>query len=385
MLRKGKLKMISSDKQLSRVLMISSYSYDGHHLRDLTHGFHLSGIEVGLISLSNAPKPKWLENGCGEDFSKPFAADLSLLRKIIWTVRLLRKFRPEVIQTHLFHGGIVGLIAGRITGVPVVHTRHHIDEHFQSGTPIHRFIDRIVAKRSDHVIVCSRAAKEWLIKMEGINPSQVTVINQGFDFSYLNPSNEEISESRKFLNLDSNKINIVCISRYSKVKGQNYLIDALEVLTKEIPNIFVTFIGPGDSTWLVELISELQLEKFVRVMASRSDVPACIAASDILVHTSLADSFSVLLIEAQAVGGLVIATDIAAAREQIIEGITGVIIPPRDSKSIAEAVRFLINNPGSAMSMRRNGPSHVREKFTWQRMVREEIECLTKYARDTQT
>ena len=124
---------------------------------------------------------------------------------------------------------------------------------------------------------------------------------------------------------------------------------------------------------------EYGLEEHVRILSSRADAPACIAAADMVIHPSLADSFSQLLIEAQAVGGLLIASDIAAAREQILDGKTGLVIPPRDPKAIVEAVRFLIRNPELAKSMRQSGPPHVRERFTWQRMVAEEIYCLSKF------
>jgi glycosyltransferase involved in cell wall biosynthesis len=157
------------------------------------------------------------------------------------------------------------------------------------------------------------------------------------------------------------------------------LLFALSELVKTIPNISLTFMGPGDSKWLVKLVSELGLEQYVRVLPPRNDVPACIAAADMIIHPSLADSFSQLLIEAQAVGGLLVASDIAAAREQIIDGVTGMIVPPRDSTAIVEAVRFLVSNPELAKSMRQSSTGHVREKFTWQRMVSEEIECLSRF------
>jgi glycosyltransferase involved in cell wall biosynthesis len=99
-----------------------------------------------------------------------------------------------------------------------------------------------------------------------------------------------------------------------------------------------------------------------------------------IIHPSLADSFSQLVIEAQAVGGLLIASDIAAAREQIIDGITGLIVPPRDSQAIIDAVLYLVENPDLAASMRKKAQVHVRNTFTWQRMVEEEIECLSRHA-----
>lgn len=376
--------MTNSVPALKRVLMVFSNSYNGAYPRDLSHGFFDAGIEIGFISLSKAAVPQWINNHSAKEFSGRFGEDISLARKVLRTISVIRSFKPDVIQTHLFQGGIVGLIAGKLMRIPVIHTRHHIDEHYQSGTFVHRWIDRTVAKSSDHVVACSEAAKKWLVEVEGVKQSHITVINQGFDFTYLNPSSEAIEKAKSDLGFSEDKLDIICVARYSKAKGQNYLLLALSELIKTIPNISLTLMGPGDSEWLVELVGELGLKDFVRILPSRDDVPACIAAADMIIHPSLADSFSQLLIEAQAVGGLLIASDIAAAREQIIDGETGIIVSSRDSKAIEKAVRLLINNPELAISMRQNGPSHVRAKFTWQRMVSEEIECLTNYVGDGQ-
>jgi glycosyltransferase involved in cell wall biosynthesis len=364
-----------------RVLMIFSNSYDGAYPRDLAHGFYDAGIEIGFISLSKADTPKWINNHFAKDFSTEFGQDLSLMKRITRTITVVRKFKPDIIQAHLFHGGIVGLVVGKLLRIPVIHTRHHIDEHYQSGTFVHRWVDRVVARKSRHVIVCSLAAKNWLVDVESINESHVTIVNQGFDFSYLDPSSDEIAEAAKALEFSKEKLNIVCVARYSKAKGQNYLLHAIRELIGTIPNISLTLMGPGDSSWLHALVEELELERHVSILPSRNDVPACIAAADMIIHPSLADSFSQLVIEAQAVGGLLIASDIAATREQLVDGVTGVIVPPRDSKAIVLAVQHLVNNPDLAATIRKNAPSNVREKFTWQRMVTEEINCLARYTK----
>lgn len=363
--------------------MIFSNSYDGAYPRDLAHGFFDAGVQLSFISLGNAATPKWVTDYFASDYSKQFKANYSYVRKIIVTLFIIKKFKPDVIQTHLFEGSVVGLIAGRLASIPVVHTRHHIDEHYQNGTFLHRFVDRVVAKYSSHVIVCSEAAKKWLIDIEGIQKTHITVINQGFDFNYLDPSPASIAKVRHQLNFSESQLNVICVARYSKVKGQNYLLLALIEIIKTIPNISLTFMGPGDSDWLVKMVDNLGLEAYVKILPSRNDVPACIAASDLIIHPSLADSFSQLLIEAQAVGGLLIASDIAAAREQILDGVTGLIVPPRDPQAIVRAVQRLIGNRELAATLRSRGPIHVREEFSWQRMVKEELSCLEKFANKT--
>jgi glycosyltransferase involved in cell wall biosynthesis len=365
-----------------KVLMLFSNSFDGPYARDISRGSYKSKVTIGFISLSNAETPEWASRYSVNVFSNRFGVDLKLPQKIFQTVLTVHNFKPNIIQTHLFEAGLVGLLAAKITRTPVIHTRHHIDEHYLSGRFFHRLIDRLTAKLANHVVVFSFAAKKWLVEVEGIKESHVTVINQGFDFSYLlAPSKVDITHTSRTLGFSEERINVLCVARYSKVKGQDYLLYALKELVKNVPNISLTFMGPGDSTWLNELTEELDLTKYVQILTSRSDVSACIAASDIVVHPSLADSFSQLIIEAQAAGGLLIATDIAAAREQIIDGVTGLIIPPRDFKAIERAVLSLLKNPVLATSIRKNAPAHVQEKFTLQRMVEEEFNCLSIYAK----
>jgi glycosyltransferase involved in cell wall biosynthesis len=365
----------------SKILMITSYDFGGRYFRDIAHSFFENGEILTIMSLTASEKPKWTATTPIRDLTvRSKDSNLAVLR-FIEELKVIKGFNPDVIQTHLFHAGIFGLFVGKFLKIPVVLTRHHIDEHYQSGTFVHRLIDRVVAKCADHVVVFSSAAKKWLIEIEGVKASQISVINQGFDFSSLNPSPEVIERTKVELNFSEDSLDIICVSRYSKAKGQDYLIYAISELVKTIPNISLTLMGPGDGGWLIKLVEDLDLGKHVKVLSERKDIPACIAAADMIIHPSLADSFSQLVIEAQAVGGLLIASDIAAVREQIVDGVTGLIVPPRNSTAIVEAVLFLVNNPELALSMRESGPLHVRNKFSSQRMFEEEIFCLQLFAK----
>ena len=290
----------------------------------------------------------------------------------------IREFNPDIIQTHLFRAGVLGIIWGKILRKKVILTRHHIDEHVQVGNYFHRFIDRVSAKLSDHIVVFSEAAKAWLTDVESIDENSISVINQGFDFSKLDPSSKEIEQSRLSLDFNPNSFNIICIARYSKTKGQEYLVEAVGKLITKFENIRLTFIGPGDSDWLIDYIKSKDLEKHIRCLPSRDDIASSIAASDLVVHPSLVDAFSQLIIEVQGVGTALIATDIAAAREQIEDGLTGIIVPPRDSSSIANAIELLFLNTELKKAMGIAAREHVRRKFTLERMYQEQMACYQK-------
>jgi glycosyltransferase involved in cell wall biosynthesis len=358
--------------------MIFSYSYEGHYARDLANGMQTAGVEVGFISLSGATQPRWVAAANATDFSTGFDSK-SFFSKLLSVIRIINEFKPDIIQTHLFLGGVIGVLSGKLAGAPVVLTRHHIDEHYQAGTLIHRFIDRISAKSALHVVVCSNAAKDWLIKEESQRESHITVINQGFNFDELKVTPEMIASTRASLGLQPQNFNILCIARYSKSKGQAYLLEAIEVLKDTHPKLRVIFMGAGDSDWLKDLVVTKNLEQMTEIHGSRTDVLACIAVADLVVHPSLADSFSQLVIEAQSIGTAFIATDIAAAREQIIDGVTGIIVPPRDSNAIADAIHRIIMEPEISLRMREYAPPHVRRSFPASRMVSEEIHCLSRF------
>jgi glycosyltransferase involved in cell wall biosynthesis len=361
-----------------RVLMITSHHLGGRYFRDIARGFSSSEITLGFVSLSGAQSPNWTHEFSCQDFTLAKKKRISFLSSLYCVFRAIQKFKPDLIQTHLFMGGIIGIISGKLFRIPVILTRHHIDEHVQVGSRVHTIIDRFSATAATHVVVCSQAAKDWLVGIEKIKSSRITVINQGFYFKDLEPTSKEIEKAKVELNFIDDNFNIICVARYSRTKGQEYLLRALSVLRDENLSIHLAFIGPGDSSWLRSLTDELNLGKMVLLSEQRSDVAACIAAADIVVHPSLVDSFSQLLVEAQAVGGPIIATDIAAAREQIINQKTGIIIPPRDVNAIVTSIKSLMSSPDLRESLSKEARSHVRQNFSLERMLQEEVDCVEK-------
>lgn len=361
-----------------KILMITSYDFSGRFMQDMARGFSERDNILGFISLTGASTPEWADRFPIADYSRFFANRKSFFWRVVNTIRVIRLFSPDVVQTHLFMGGIIGLISGKLMRKPVILTRHHIDEHYQVGSRIHRAIDRFCAKNVDHVIVCSQAAKKWLVEVEGVSARKITVMNQGFDFDELTPTETERVKAREALGFSDATFNIICVARYSRTKGQEYLVEAAKLLINRVPNLSIVFVGPGDSVWLESMIAELGLTNVIRVLPSRSDIPACIAAADLVVHPSLVDSFSQLIIEAQAIGGPIIASDIAAAREQIVDRETGVIVPPKNVQSLADEIEGMYNNPQLRLNMAAAARVHVRQSFTLDRMISEEIECVER-------
>lgn len=358
-----------------RVLMISSHHMGGRYFEDFARGAIGSEIKLGFMWLSKDEPTKWIKEYEVRDLSNRFLASRSFILQCLGGIYAIYNFKPDIIQTHLFRAGILGILVGKLMGKPVILTRHHITEHVEVGSKLHRTLDRYSARIANFIVVFSSAAQKWLVEIEGIDPKKISIINQGFDFQKLSPTPEEIFNARKILGFTGETFNIVCIARYSETKGQKYLVEAIRELVSFIPEIRLVFVGPGESEWLAQIVKDFGLNDFIRLAGYNPDVPACLAAADLVVHPSLVDAFSQLLIEAQGVGAPLIATDIAAAREQIVDGVTGIIVEERNSSQLAAAINRLYLDRGLMAELGLNASKSVQERFSVGRMIKESQDC----------
>lgn len=361
---------------VKRILIITSSEWAGPYIRDLIYGLSHAGIEIIYFSLSGPLKKAINPSEIVMDLSSEFSEVDSILTKLIKTYRIIRKRKPNLIQTHFFLAGLIGTTAGKLTRTSVILTRHHIDENFISGKKLLFWLDRLSTFLADHVVVCSQAAKKWMCDIEKCRESKISVINQGFFFDETEYSRSEIDKIKSELGFTPESFNLICICRYTAGKGHELLLAVFKEVSSQISNVNLAFVGHGDPKWLKNIVREAGLESQVRVLDQRTDILGCIAAADVVVHPSLIDSFSQLVIEAQFIGRPIVAFDVAAATEQILEGKTGFIVNPRDTHAMAEKIILLFQNRELRLNLGRNGIIHVKSNFTHERMMAETIQLL---------
>ena len=374
----GKESGVKKKVLAKRILIITSSEWAGPYIRDLVYGISNQGIKVIYFSLSGPLQKPLTSSEIVTDLSSGFSATDSILKKIRKTYMVIKENDPDLLLTHFFIAGLVGTIAGRLSRTSVILTRHHIDENFISGRRVLFWLDRISTSLADHVVVCSQAAKKWMCEVEKTKDSKITVINQGFFFDEQEYSKSEISEIKLELGYTEDSFNLICICRYTAGKGHKLLLETFKEVSNQVPNVKLAFVGHGDPGWLKDIVYEEGLENHVKIFEQRSDVFGCIAAADVVVHPSLVDSFSQLVIEAQFIGRPIIAFDIAAAKEQILEGKTGFVVEARDTHAMAEKILLLFQNPELRLNLGRSGIAHVKSKFTHARMIAETITLLER-------
>jgi len=116
-------------------------------------------------------------------------------------------------------------------------------------------------------------------------------------------------------------------------------------------------------------VHKLNLDGCVQFMGFRSDISTILRASDLLVHPALREGFANVGLQAMASGIPVVTTSVGGMPEMVQHEITGLVVPPGDSKTLAQAIEELLSNPGRRSMMGRLGQDIVRESFSVEKMV----------------
>lgn len=286
--------------------------------------------------------------------------------------RLLRQERIDVVQTHLFYPSLLGLVAAAGARTPVkLVTRHHSDFTTTFHHPIHRRLDRLQAMWADRVLAASDAVKRDMIRYERVPADKITVARYGYDFDRLRPHLRCDERERLRAELGgTDRVIVATIARLSPSKGHQYLFRAAARLIPRHPELIFVLAGTGPlRNHLEALAQQAGIADQVRFLGWRSDAWSIIEASDLVVHPTLHEAFCSVIVESMALERPLIATDIAAAREQIDDGETGVIVPPRDALAIEEAVERVLLQPARFQVMGVEARRRVVDRFNFPRMM----------------
>ena len=307
---------------------------------------------------------------------KSFSLDcnnlLCLPGAILKLIFILRKYKINILHTHLFHAGILGNFVGLFFNkTSVLMTRHYSNLLYLYGSPFQRVLDRWALKRAKHIIAISNNVSDLLIKLEGVDRKKISVIHNGIVPGDVTPCADiEVNIEKEFHVRDGIKI-IGAIGSLHPRKGHEYLIRAADIICRKRQDIKFLIVGEGVSEGrLINLRDSLGLREKIVFAGHREDIPPLLSIMDIVVHPSLEEGFGISIIEAMLSSKAVIATNVGGIPEIIENGKTGLLIPEKDPAAIADAVIYLLNNPDKMKEMGMSAKLRVREKFSLHTMVK---------------
>ncbi|MEN6348213.1 MAG: glycosyltransferase family 4 protein [Syntrophomonas sp.] len=285
----------------------------------------------------------------------------------------LRREKPALVHTHTSKAGIIGRFAARLAKVPIViHTIHGFP--FMGGQNrikywIYVTIERWAGKLADELLCQSYEDVEDAVRLKIHSRNGYPIhISNGVDLSHFNL---QLLTNRKHIRNElgiSNEVVITIVARQNFEKGFFELITALGQIKDR--GWIALFIGEDEGageqikTWL----GQQGISERVRLLGNRSDVACLLAASDIYVLPSYREGLPRSLIEAQAMQLPAVVTNIRGCREIVKDGENGFLVPVHDSNALAQALRYLIENPNERKVMGLAGRKTIEKHFD-ERMV----------------
>jgi glycosyltransferase involved in cell wall biosynthesis len=192
------------------------------------------------------------------------------------------------------------------------------------------------------VIAVSKDNARCLQTVYGLPEAKISVVNNGVDIADVQDDTKGISLKEE-LKLNAEAIIILVVSRIQPNKGHRYLIDAAPAIVESNSQVHFVFAGAEDDRATLDAqIDALSLQSRFHFLGTRSDVPDLLRQCDVFVLPSLAEGFSLALIEAMAAGALVVATKVGGAEEVIEEGINGFLVPAGNSESLFKTINHAL-------------------------------------------
>lgn len=198
---------------------------------------------------------------------------------------------------------------------------------------------------------------------DGIKADKITVIHNGINPSQVDPADRAVIRAE--LGLTEDQPLILGVGRITLQKGFTYLLQAMPQVISRFPN--ATAVIAGDGPLRPELEQEakaLGLDKHVRFLGFRQDVPQLLAAADLFAMPSVSEGFPMVLLEAMVMGKAVVASRVQGVDEIVVSGENGVIVPSQDAPALAQAVVNLLEDPTRAAAMGAAARQTVQDGFT---------------------
>lgn len=367
----------------------------------LITGLTVGGAEMMLYKLVSGMDRRRFENGvvtlwAGGELERPLREMGIALRSlpmrrgrptasgVVAMVRLLRRERPDVLQTWLYHADLLGTLAcaagrlgagwgGEKSGGPALVWNVRASN-LVGPDPVAmtRWASRACAVLSrsplgPRVIVANSESGRRAHEVLGYRARRWEVIPNGFDVERFRPDSNARHELRAALGIGEDAPVAGSLARYDPMKDHETLLRAAAAVRRLVPGAHFVLAGSGvdgDNAALAGLVRELGLGGSVHLLGQRADAPRVLAALDVLVSSSAyGEGFSNVIGEAMACAVPCVVTDVGDSAA--IVGETGVVVPPRSAGALAEGMRrVLAMAPGERAALGRAARERVRERFS---------------------
>lgn len=304
--------------------------------------------------------PSWVSSGEVRQLARDTFDEFVTAKSYI---ELIQEEKIDLVYTNTITR-LAGAIAAKSTGIPHVwHIREVLQDHPLKSSFDQETTFTIVRQLSDKIIANSHAVARQF--STGDNDSNLHVVHNAIDAEAFVCAEHDRLRRELSVGPDCSLVGI--IGQIHKHKNHEDLVRAFQSLKSRGLNCKLVVIGEEDTEYkhfLLGLISELQLQDRVCFIGFREDMPEVFNSLDLVVVASLAEPFGRTTIEAMAAGKPVVATNTGASPEIVVDGVTGILVPPGHPEKMADAIYHILNDDRRAKEMGEAGRQRVLLEFT---------------------
>lgn len=281
--------------------------------------------------------------------------------------------KPDVIHITMPHPWLLPFLFLYWKKYPIISTIHDIKKHPGDWMPfLWNLSLRMQKKYSDKLIVHGNLLKQQLVLSEGVSEDKIVVIPHGAYSFFLQYRNINIVEENA----------ILFFGRIVDYKGIEYLIKAESLLIKQFPDLKIIIAGTGDFSKYESLIENKKNFEIINEFIPDDKVAELFQRTKIVVLPYIEASQSGIIPIGYAFKKPVVATNVGAIPEVIEDGVTGFLVPPRDSEALADAVIKILKDDDLRKQMGKNAYKKMKDELSWEQVAEKTIKIYEKVIGD---
>jgi len=311
--------------------------------------------------------------------------------KDYWGGRRLARFLAaseyDVVHTHTSKAGIVGRWAAHKAGIQgIMHTVHGFAFHEASPRmtiQAFAFLERLAAGWCHRIVTVADFHRDWALQLGIGDPNKVVAIPNGIPAPAPEPP-ATTAQLASELRQDENELLMLSAGRLAEQKGLEYLIAGMAEIQRRVDQpirLILAGDGPFRET-LQELVQDANVADAVTFLGYRKDVPSLLRAADMVVMPSEREGLSISLLEAMACKRPVVSTTIGSTREATGDGVGAILVAPRDTRALVDAVCELAASEERRRQLAEAGHRLYLERYTEQRMLNAYLNLYAELSED---
>lgn len=304
-----------------------------------------------------------------------FSIDLSIIRDTI---------DSDIIHTHTWYTGLAGLLGRILYNVPHVITVHSLEplrpwkeEQLGSSFRLSTWAEKIAIENANHIITVSKHSSGDILKYFDVKPEKISIIHNGVDTELYKPTYSDDLTRKAF---SIGKDYILFVGRTSKQKGMIHLIDAMKWIREDVQCVCCTS-APDTEELEREISARVEKQKriiWINSLLREEQYVELYSNARVFVCPSIYEPFGIINLEAMSCETPIVASAVGGILESVVDGETGILVEPGNPKEIAFAVNKLLDSPGYADELGKNGRKRVQEHFSWSKVADKTIETYKK-------